>query len=144
MVADTTGEFAEKTDGRTPLADIPVDGTKLNDEDTSSIASSGSIPEDQTNFVHNFQKSFSAFCSDHSKALFRVFYAVGLSVFIVYFAYAIYYDAELAKTLIILTSVVVALVGYVFIRDVFGDSIYEHAVRPWLDPINKHWATIQW
>lgn len=96
------------------------------------------------NFVYVTQRNFVHCCRTYSSFIWKIVVFLCLVGYTVYFAFAISYNVQLAKSLIIITCVVILLIIYTFIRDKFGEQIYKNCWSPLTKPIANHWGTLQW
>ena len=112
-------------------------------EDESVSFSDASLAGDN-NFVHSVQVSVSSFVAKHQDSINRVTSWLFLIGYFIFLGFAIAYDASAARTLVIITIIVVALVLYVKIRDNFGDVIYSRCLQPCWKPVADRWHVLKW
>ena len=80
----------------------------------------------------------------YASILKTVVYALLLITYTVYFAFALKFSVDMATSLIVLTSLVLLCLFYIYIRDHFGSQIYKHCLQPIDRCISRHWDTIKW
>ena len=96
------------------------------------------------NCVHRLQMWLSSFTTKHSTSLRNLVLFAMLVAYLIYFGFAIAYDAKLADSLIVITLIVLAIIIYTIIRDQYGEAIYTNCMQPCWQPIAKRWHIIQW
>ena len=130
-----------KTSGETKAEGVTVKEHGLVYDDVTD--SNSSLDEDY-NFVHRVQMFVSTFVTKHHDRIKRVTSVLFLVGYFVFLGFALAYDASAARTLAIITIIVVTLVAYVKIRDNFGDAIYSKCMKPCWQPFADRWHAIQW
>lgn len=94
--------------------------------------------------IEQFQRCLSVSCKRFSRLIWRFVAFAVLVGYSVYFGFAIEYSVEMATALIVVTCLGVALAVYVYIRDHFGDKIYEKCLKPIETLIDRNWNCIKW
>lgn len=94
--------------------------------------------------IEKFQRCLSISCKKFNRLIWRLVAVALLVGYSVYFGFAIAYSVEMASALIVVTCLAVALAVYVFIRDHFGDQIYEKCLEPIEALIDRNWDCIKW
>ena len=122
----------------------PVDNgdTDLTGSSSSLTSSDGSYTSE--NCVHHFQTRVIDFVKEYSSYISKLFIFFSLVGYTIYLGFAINYSVEMARALIVITAIVLFCLIYVFIRDTFGDTIYNKCYVPVFSPLEKNWNTIQW
>ena len=132
------------------VTEVANSRTKLN---RTRVRSYGSITESQPNELpHMRQKGNIAKLQDlvlisynrHYSCLRKLFFALVLGFYVVYFVFAVKHDVEQAKALIILTAIAAVLLFYVLIRDLYGDAIYKHFLQPVTATVKGQWHWVKW
>ena len=112
--------------------------------DAQSTVSTEDSSYDSTNCVHRLQSATSACFTNHATTIRNLALFAMLVAYLIYFGFAIAYDAKLADSLIVITLIVVFLIFYTLVRDHYGDAIYNNCMKPCWEPIGKRWHVIQW
>lgn len=94
--------------------------------------------------IEKFQRCVSFQWKKFHGVIWRLIMIVVLIGYSVYFGFAIAYSVDMATTLIVLTSLGLAMAVYVFIRDNFGEKIYRHCLHPIGAFLDKYWHIITW
>ena len=125
-----------------------INGTNRNSQNSLETSSTDfsdfSDDYESNNCVHKFQLSIASGITNHKSFLSTLVAVLCLAGYTVYLVFAIKFDFELAKALIVITAIVVFCIVYCFIRDHFGTAIYEKCMLPIITPIDKHWDIIKW
>ena len=113
---------------------------------TSTTGSISVVDEDEYDDHPVARMQYScAQCWDKYGALtWKVFAWLMLLGYTIYFICAISYDVSMATALIVVTALVVLLIIYVFIRDHFGESIYNNCLHPIEKTWDKYFHIIKW
>ena len=111
---------------------------------TDEMFDEDEMVHNSTNLVYRIQTKTIYSCKNYSSVIWKVLTFLCLAGYTVYFGFAISNDVDKAKALIIITMVVLLLLVYVFVRDHFGDAIYDKCWGPLTEPVSKHWHIIQW
>ncbi|ELU12189.1 hypothetical protein CAPTEDRAFT_123339 [Capitella teleta] len=82
--------------------------------------------------------------SSHPKAIGRMVLMLMFVGYTIYFVFAVRYNAESARALIVLTALFVFCVVYCFIRDHFGNTIYKYCIGPVERALRKNWSWLRW
>ena len=142
-------------DGRNINSNNATVASKINKDSThgSDTFSNVTDPSDWTddidnyesdNCVHQLQLGIGSCFEKHKSQITTLIAILCLAGYTVYLAFAIKFDFELAKSLIVITGIVLFCIIYSFIRDYFGGFIYEKIWTPLTTPIQKRWHILQW
>ena len=102
------------------------------------------LEKNPNNPVYKIQNVTVDCCNKHSKLLSRGTLFLLFVAYTVYFSFAVNYSVQKSIALIVITCIVVALIIYVFIRDHFGEAIYQHFFRHIETLMDKNWYWIKW
>ena len=118
--------------------------------DADSIGTSNSLDSDgsdvdEDNCVHKLQVNTSSFFRTYAAYISKLVLVACLIAYTIYFGFAVNYNVEAAKALIVITGIVLFCLVYRFIRDHYGDTIYNQFLGPYIvKPMEKHWPSLQW
>ena len=102
-------------------------------------------PEDGSRHaVSLLQKGVASFCKKYGTYVWRGILVVILITYTVYLGLAIAHSVSKATPLIVLTSLTVAYVAYLFVKKHFGDYIYKNLFTPISDVFDRYWGCIKW
>lgn len=88
--------------------------------------------------------NLTTFVKENGNTIKYVIYAILLLGYIAYLAYACYRDLEAATVMLSLTGVILFLLIYAFIRDHFGETIWENCGSQTMQILYKIWGYGKW
>lgn len=83
-------------------------------------------------------------CKLHKTAIVRAVLFCLFCAYWIYFGFAVAYDLELAVSLIVMTGIVIFCIIYVYIRNHFGEKIYNSCCLPIGVVWDRTWPTTKW
>ena len=93
-----------------------------------------------TNSTHPLKRchgAMSSCCGSHSRLIGRIMLGVLFITFTVYLAFAVRYNVEWSKALIVLSAITVFFLVYNYIRDHYGDTVYKCVLSPVFTPLSN-------
>eukprot|EP00057_Strongylocentrotus_purpuratus_P015602 XP_011670076.1 PREDICTED: solute carrier family 28 member 3 isoform X2 [Strongylocentrotus purpuratus] len=84
------------------------------------------------------------FYGDHKKYFHYAFGVVALVLYLIYLVFSCIYDLEGATTLLVITGIAIVLYVYNVVQNLWGQQIYEAAIKPVENAMNKSWRYIKW
>ncbi|CAH1792805.1 unnamed protein product [Owenia fusiformis] len=134
---DSPRLFRKNVDGTITQVGIP-------ERDTDSVDTNASAGNVVTNGMKNCQNSLKECCSKNSSWIIKIVLFILLCVYSVYFVFAIIHSVDSARALIVLTSFAVFFIIWNFVRDHFGDRIFDAVCEPAGKVLNKQWFWLKW
>ncbi|CAH1792804.1 unnamed protein product [Owenia fusiformis] len=97
-----------------------------------------------TTGMKNCQTALGTRCSVYSSWIAKITLFILLSVYTIYFIFAIIHSVDAARALIVLTSLTVFFIVWNFVRDHYGDRLYGAFGEPVVNVLNKQWFWLKW
>ncbi|XP_077992104.1 solute carrier family 28 member 3-like [Glandiceps talaboti] len=97
-----------------------------------------------TRAIDQIDQLISRYCRKHKIYILRVIYAILLIAYITYFTVALVKDFNRATALFIMTAFAVTCVAYRFITHIWGKSIKDAVVHPFVKFFRRHWRILKW
>jgi len=106
--------------------------------------SNESAEAEATGVVAGIQKTTYGLCAEYSKSIGTLITFLFVAAYTVYFVIACLYHSKQALSLIIMTGFAAFCFTYTFIKNHFGDKIWDLCLSPALFHFNKAWPYLKW